>query len=144
MTQALVIDASIALKWLVREPDSDAALALARFRLLAPDLVRTECGNVLWRMTVAGNLEEGEALASLAKLSDGPLMFTPCGQLEQDALRIAIELRHPMYDCCYLALAERENAPLVTDDRRLLRTARQHDRFHSLVLSLDDAHRIRP
>jgi predicted nucleic acid-binding protein len=29
-------------------------------------------------------------------------------------------LRHPVYDCFYLALAEREDATLVTADRRLI------------------------
>ncbi len=33
---------------------------------------------------------------------------------------MAVDLRHPVYDCFYLALAEAEEAPLVTADRRLL------------------------
>jgi predicted nucleic acid-binding protein len=36
------------------------------------------------------------------------------------ALAIAIELRHPVYDCFYLALAERNTSPLVTADERLI------------------------
>lgn len=41
------------------------------------------------------------------------------------ALALAQELDHPVYDCLYLALVEREKRPLVTADRR----------FHSIVLS---------
>ena len=33
---------------------------------------------------------------------------------------LALKLRHPVYDCLYVALAERQDAPLVTDDARLL------------------------
>ncbi|MGH6913872.1 MAG: type II toxin-antitoxin system VapC family toxin, partial [Geminicoccales bacterium] len=36
------------------------------------------------------------------------------------AFEIAAELRHPVYDCFYLALAESQDAPLITADRRLL------------------------
>jgi predicted nucleic acid-binding protein len=34
---------------------------------------------------------------------------------------VARRLGHPVYDCVYLALAEREHAPFVTADHRLLR-----------------------
>ena len=34
---------------------------------------------------------------------------------------VARRLGHPVYDCVYLALAEREHAALVTADHRLLR-----------------------
>jgi predicted nucleic acid-binding protein len=36
------------------------------------------------------------------------------------ALEIAAELRHPAYDCFYLALAQERRAQLVTADRRLI------------------------
>jgi len=44
----LVIDASIAVKWVVGEDGSDEALALLRTaRLSAPDLLAAECANIL-------------------------------------------------------------------------------------------------
>jgi predicted nucleic acid-binding protein len=45
----------------------------------------------------------------------------PTVWLAKRAFEIASELRHPVYDCFYLALAEREDAALVTADRRLIR-----------------------
>ncbi len=40
----LVVDASVAIKWVVPEPGSDAALALLRGRqIFAPDLLIAEC-----------------------------------------------------------------------------------------------------
>ena len=40
--------------------------------------------------------------------------------LASRAFEIAAELRQPVYDCFYLALAESEDAMLVTADRRLI------------------------
>ena len=44
----LVIDASVAIKWVVPEPGTIDALALLdRFELRAPDLLVAECADVL-------------------------------------------------------------------------------------------------
>ena len=45
--------------------------------------------------------------------------------LQEQALALAIDLKHPVYDCFYLALAERENAPLVTADEAMIAAARK-------------------
>lgn len=140
----LVVDASVAIKWVVPEPNSAAAAALKSSLLVAPDLIRAEYGNILWRQTKQGLLSADEAIYLFGVLADVPVALTPSERLEMDALSIACELKHPIYDCYYLALAQRENAPLVTEDRRLLQTAQAHGRFRSLVLSLDDASRIQP
>jgi predicted nucleic acid-binding protein len=41
------------------------------------------------------------------------------------AMEVARLLKHPVYDCVYLALAERERATVVTADARLLQQARR-------------------
>jgi predicted nucleic acid-binding protein len=47
---ALVVDASVGLKWVLREPDGHLAEALVRYEpdLLAPDFWLNEATNVLW------------------------------------------------------------------------------------------------
>jgi predicted nucleic acid-binding protein len=51
----IVIDASVAVKWVVREPDSDAADALLDdIELIAPVLWLAEAANVLWRRACIG------------------------------------------------------------------------------------------
>ena len=48
----VVVDASVALKWVIQEDGSEAAEALLRQEpLLAPDLLIVECANVLWVKT---------------------------------------------------------------------------------------------
>jgi predicted nucleic acid-binding protein len=55
--------------------------------------------------------------------------------LKDRALAIAIELRHPAYDCFYLALAERSASQLVTAHDRLIRRC-ANTPFGKLVQSL--------
>jgi predicted nucleic acid-binding protein len=45
----LVVDASVAIKWVIEESGTPQALSLRRHRLFAPDLLMTECANVLWK-----------------------------------------------------------------------------------------------
>jgi predicted nucleic acid-binding protein len=61
--------------------------------------------------------------------------LVPTSVLKDRALSIAIELRHPAYDCFYLALAERSASPLITADDRLIRRCSDTP-FEKLVRSL--------
>ncbi len=116
----LVIDASVALKWFVAEEGTEAAEAIAaRHELIAPELVVAEVCNGPWKFERLGRLPPAaaEAVASVIEYFDDLFVITP---LAPRAAAIARELDHPVYDCFYLALAEGQNAPLVTADRRLV------------------------
>ena len=72
-----------------------------------------------------GTVLQAEAVASLnAALSPFEALIA-AEALCVRALALAIDLRHPVYDCFYLALAERENAPLATADEGLIAAARK-------------------
>jgi predicted nucleic acid-binding protein len=49
----------------------------------------------------------------------------PIGELTKQALTLAIDLAHPVYDCFYLSLAQRENAVLITADECMFAVARK-------------------
>jgi predicted nucleic acid-binding protein len=118
----IVVDASVALKWYLKEEDSEAALALldSAERLIAPDLVVAELCNGAWRLIRRGELRT-EQLALLARgVPDVFSTLHGSASLATRAAAIALELDHPVYDCFYLALSETRNAPLVTADRRLV------------------------
>ena len=115
-----VVDASVAVKLLVDEPDSGAAreLAASGQELHAPRLMVAEVANALWRKARAGQIERAEAGAAMAPLADMPVRWNDDGTVGADAARLALALGHPVYDCVYLALAHRIGATVVTADRR--------------------------
>ena len=47
--ERLVVDASVAIKWVVPEAGSERAITLLDHGLVAPDLLFSECANILWR-----------------------------------------------------------------------------------------------
>lgn len=123
----LVIDASIAIKWIVPEQGTIEALDLmGRREILAPDLLLAECANIIWKKVARGNLLRDQALAAIDLVEELEVELVASRGLFARATELALELNHPAYDCFYLALAESENAPFVTVDERLiakLRTA---------------------
>ena len=116
----LVVDASVAVKWVLKEPDSDIARRVAdRAELLAPDLLWAELGNVLWRRQRSGELSPTDARDMLFTLRAVPVRTHALFPLLPLALEIAVAIRHSIYDCIYLALADQEDCRVVTADRRL-------------------------
>jgi|ERR671918_1111500 predicted nucleic acid-binding protein len=118
---ALIVDASVAIKWFIDEPGSDAARRLWRAEpgLLAPDLIVPEVCNAAWRKVRPGQSDSAQAMQIAARLRHGVLELQPTSALAPRAVELALQLDHPVYDCFYLALAEAEKAELITADRRL-------------------------
>jgi predicted nucleic acid-binding protein len=122
----LVIDASIAVKWVVEEPGTPQALALRqRAKLIAPELLVAECANILWKKVQRDELLKDEALLAARLLQGAEIELLPTRSSLEAATRLAIELDHPAYDCLYLALAIVRDCPLVTADERFLRKLSQ-------------------
>ena len=121
-----VIDASVAAKWLAPEPDTPLAEALLADDLIAPDLLYAEVANILWKKQLRGEMDAATTQIGARWLLQVPLQVHVSASLLADALALALQLQHPAYDCFYLALARRVDAPLVTADRRL------HARCHAV------------
>ncbi len=121
---AFVVDASVVVKWFMAEPDSDAALALGRHRLLAPELLDLECASVLWKAARRGELSPNEAAERLDAIGEAAIERLPDAVLLPGALRHALRLGHPVYDCLYIEAAAWTGLPLVTADRKLAGLAR--------------------
>lgn len=123
----LVVDASVAVKWILPEADSTVAAALRErdTELVAPSLITVEIGNAVWKAARRGNIQRTEALAGIeAALAWFESLF-PIENLRAQALALAFDLGHPLYDCFYLALAQRRNAPLVTADEAMITAAQK-------------------
>ena len=118
----LVVDASVAVRWLVDMDGVAQADALLQRGepLIAPDLVFSEITNAAWKMTALADLPRETATEAVLKSSDFVQEIVACRELKELALAIAIELRHPAYDCFYLALAQQRDCQMITADVRLL------------------------
>jgi predicted nucleic acid-binding protein len=116
-----VVDASVALKWFKEEPGSAEALALlAAEPLVAPELILAEVLNAAWKARRLGAMDEVQADRVATELPSFLSRLMPLAPLAAAAARLARVLDHPVHDCFYLALAEREAVPLVTADARLV------------------------
>ena len=121
----LVLDASVIIKWFVREgePHLDEARLLRReFEdggsvVVCPSLVFLEVLNVAgrsWRWPDSAVLTLAETLDRL-----------PFERVEPDVVGVAAWLAKGLtaYDAAYVALAEQRGAPLISDDPQILAAA---------------------
>ena len=120
---SIVIDASVALKWVLDEPGKEAADALLDEELIAPALWLLEAANALWKRAQRGEISAEQAKERLAELYNAPVTTTAIEDDLPAAAELANKLGHPVYDCLYLAAAIRENTYVITADRR----------FHAVV-----------
>lgn len=121
-----VLDSSVALKWVLVEPDSPKAVRLRDDRraglheFLAPDLFPGELGNALLKAERRARIPRGSAWPSWQFIMvDAPrvVALTP---LIPRAFVISSSHGSGLY-CLYFALAEHEGCELVTADDRLIR-----------------------
>ena len=128
MSDVVVVDASLALKWVLAESDSNTAVKLLDqwtndgTSIIAPALFTYEVANILYRQTIAGKLTYEEARQGLTDLfSIGVfLKFSRYEDISMQAVEFARQLNLPaIYDAHYLALAFHENCECWTADKRL-------------------------
>jgi predicted nucleic acid-binding protein len=126
-----VLDTSVAIKTVIKEADSARAIRLRDdflngvHQLLAPDLFPTEICNVLMMAERTGKILPGEANSFfLDFLRDLPALHDAIPLLPR-ALEIATQFRQTVYDCLYVALAEREGCELATADDKLIKAIQQ-------------------
>lgn len=123
----LVIDASVALKWVIEEGGSAAARDLiGEDALAAPDLLLVECANVLWSKARRGQISPADAAAALVAIQATPIRIVPTQAHVAAAQAIAFELDQTAYDSLYLAVALAERAVLVTADLAFASAAAAH------------------
>lgn len=140
----IVVDASVALKWVLEEADSHLAkaLALGGDVLLVPDFWLNEACNVLWLQVRRKLLTADEAREGLRLLRE-QLEPTPTADLglHEVALDIGIAVSHSTYDTMYLAFAIAMGAErVIAADGPFVRAMRMHPErsIAGMVLSLEE------
>ncbi len=130
MNSLVVVDASLAFKWLVQEEHSDKADALGRLwasqgtRRAAPYFMPVEVVNALHRRVVQAEMSVHDGVRLIERLLSSGLELHETPNLHGRALELASRLNQgAVYDAHYLALAETLGCDLWTADEKFYRTA---------------------
>ena len=130
MNGFVVVDASLAFKWLVSEENSDLAHSISRswanngIQAVAPYLMPVEVGNALHRRVVRGELIVEDAVRLLEHLLASGIELRDEPNLHARVLQIASRLRQgAVYDAHYLALADILGCEYWTADESFCRSA---------------------
>lgn len=121
MSKVLVLDASAAVRAVM---DAAAQPALLRqlasaALVLAPVLMRVEAANALWKYQRAGLISIAQAQDRHAEISLLVHRFVEEQTFFPEALQLAADFDHPVYDAVYAVTTRRHAATLLSFDRRL-------------------------
>lgn len=132
MSGYVVVDASLAVKWVLREPYAEQAVELATdwasrgIKPAAPCLLLVEVTNVLHRRAILEQISPAQAQQLLGGLMGMGIEIRERPQLHLRALELAQELQRPaVYGTHYLALAEILECDLWTADERFFNSVKE-------------------
>jgi predicted nucleic acid-binding protein len=122
----LIVDASIAVKWLLDEEGSEQARKAVQGRdLAAPAFLRLEVFHVVWRRSRRGEATDSQLRDTLPALNKIIARFERDEPLVGRAAEIAAAHALAIYDCLYLALALQNEAAIITADQKQFAAARR-------------------
>lgn len=120
-----VLDSNVAIKWVLPESDSPRALAFLDdflrgvHELITPDVFPVEAAHALTKAERRGMIRHSESKDKLADVISVGVVLHPYLPLLERAMEVSCQARIGVYDCLYVALAEREGCELITADSRL-------------------------
>jgi predicted nucleic acid-binding protein len=134
----IIIDASVAVKWVVDEPLHAQALTALELdaTLIAPDFMLAEFASVMRRKLRGGEVAPEQIGPGLQLVRSAISEFVPSEWLVEDALLLSEQLDHSPYDCMYLACAL-SRGKLLTADAKFIDKCRAKG-FGSVVIGLGD------
>jgi predicted nucleic acid-binding protein len=123
----LVLDASAAVAIALATPGAAvfAEPLVQAATVLAPDLFTAEVCNAFWKYRRADLLTMARCEQALEHALALPDLLEASSTLYREAFTLSVRHQHPIYDALYLVLARRNNATLLTLDKRL--TTLAHD-----------------
>jgi len=129
----IVIDTSLALQWVLPEEDSTRADSyLETAKIASPDILIVEVANVLAKKVRADNFTLAEAHQALAFVRSSFSQLEPSEPLVARAMELSAQLGHALYDCVFLACAERLGGRLATRDAPFIKRVTERGFSHLL------------
>jgi predicted nucleic acid-binding protein len=137
--KTVVVDASVAVCWFVREAGSLAANQLVRndVHMIAPSLILPELANAVWKKWRRGQMDAAQTEIAVREINRFVPEIVDMAKLIEPALTLARETGHSVYDCLYVTLARQRDLQLVTLDQKLV-AAFAGARDASRVALIDD------
>lgn len=120
-----VLDASAAVSIALKKAGYESiqgAISLYN-QIIAPDLFRSETANTLWKYVNFEDLKYEHAVELLESILGMVDDYTPTSENNTEAFFEAVHYKHTVYDMLYLTLARRNNAALITLDKKLANLA---------------------
>ena len=123
----VVLDTSAAVEVVLqRESASRFAEILTQADLvLAPTLLITEVSNVFWKYQKFADYPQDACEKSIEHIIALADEYVSEVELYREAFSLGCMLDHPIYDMVYLVLARRNNAKLLTMDKKLISAAKK-------------------
>ncbi|MCW3488597.1 type II toxin-antitoxin system VapC family toxin [Dethiobacter alkaliphilus] len=128
MSNVVVVDASVALSWLLPGEETDKTLTLRNqavkdraVKLLVPPIFWYEVANVLWVAVKRGRVVKSMAMEALNALLD--FQFDIAVTDPAVNISISFDQNIAVYDSAYLSVAQSYNANLWTIDKGLAKVA---------------------
>ena len=125
-SQWAVLDASVALKWRLRDEEAtrqaDALLddfVTGALNLMTPTLFDYEIANALKTAVVMERLSEEQAVVAITDYQQYRIERHGFLEFQQLALQLACHYQRSVYDGAYLALAQSKGVWFYTGDKRL-------------------------
>jgi predicted nucleic acid-binding protein len=127
LPETLVVDCSVAAKWVLPEPGDVEALRLleeeqsGEISLIAPDLLLAEFASLAARKVRRKQISAEQAREGFRFIEESVPRWFKTVPLLEGALDLALNNQMSLWDSVYLALALEHRCPLITADRRLFR-----------------------
>lgn len=139
MTKAIIIDASVAAKWLLSDEADFIADSIKRafvdrqITVAVPIFIFYEVNNLLKSAVLSNRISSQDSLDFCENFLNLNFNIHSSKLLLKNTLRTALKLEISSYDASYIALAEYLQIPLYTADEKLVKKAKSR-----LVKNLSD------
>jgi len=120
---AIVLDASVIIKWFTKEEKRDSALEIRekyinkQIEIIIPDLILYEISNALRFNPNFSEEDISEAIYSIFNMDMN--IITPTQEIINEAIKISYSYKTSVYDAIYIALAKIVDSDFITADNKL-------------------------